>query len=566
MVPNRKQLFFILLLALGVRLWGVWHVSTTDEYNEVLEALRVCSGHFNLERWVKRFYLYILAAEYGAYYILGWLSGEFTQVMDFAEKIIRYMEPLFIIARLTSVVAGTLTVGVVYLTGVRFFRPETGALAACLLAVTVFHVELSQQAKVDALLGFLVASSLYFTLKILSDDDVRRWDFAWTGLLAALATQTKINAVILVVPLFLVIVLKYKRCRSSVVAGSIFFALFFILGFILGNPAVLISPITFATSILGLHTVYTTAVNEVPNDIIGFLAYPLYYYRSLGAVIALVTIMAFLDAVLKPNARKTVLVSFIIPFYLLMGSTKNLVASYYMIPALPFLFLLVGDFMLRTWEKVSSSKRLTLNPIFRSVLLYSMILISFIHPMINLAYHELSLSGENTRQLAKRWIENNIPPGSKILMDSGKSINSFAPLISENRESLERTLAMAKTNIKEGRIVHGMVDTNALIYYELLLKTVPSISYDITSTMFGLHVESIDYYVLNHYQYFVISDSMRKSRVSPSFRQDNPAVANFYESLSHDTRITAIKTIAPSRFNLGDTFYIYSISHNCDTS
>jgi hypothetical protein len=57
-----------------------------------------------------------------------------------------------------------------------------------------------------------------------------------------------------------------------------------------------------------------------------------------------------------------------------------------------------------------------------------------------------------------------------------------------------------------------MVDSNALIYYEMLLKTIPKAAYHITSTMFGLSVRPIEFYVQNDYEYLVISDQIRKSR------------------------------------------------------
>ncbi|GAX62990.1 elongator protein 3/MiaB/NifB [Candidatus Scalindua japonica] len=144
-------------------------------------------------------------------------------------------------------------------------------------------------------------------------------------------------------------------------------------------------------------------------------------------------------------------------------------------------------------------------------------------------------------------------------MDSGKSINSFAPPIAENRESMERTLKKARGNVNEGKIIHGMVDKNALIYYELLLKTVPVISYDITSTMFGLDVEDIGYYKKNEYEYIILSSGMLKDRTSEFFRKQNSRVASFYKSVYSEKGVTLIKTISPTTYNQGDTFFIYKL-------
>ncbi|MBE9582294.1 MAG: hypothetical protein IMF18_11835, partial [Proteobacteria bacterium] len=134
--------------------------------------------------------------------------------------------------------------------------------------------------------------------------------------------------------------------------------------------------------------------------------------------------------------------------------------------------------------------------------------------------------------------------------------------IAENNESLRRIIDAAKENVVEGKIVHGMVDRNALVYYELLLKTVPKMSYDITSTMFGLQVHPIDYYVTNGFDYFIISENMKRSRTTDLIERGNPYVARFYSSLDQNVRLCLIKVIEPGCFNRGDTFYIYRLNRN----
>jgi 4-amino-4-deoxy-L-arabinose transferase-like glycosyltransferase len=551
------SLYFILFLSLALRLWGIWNVSTTDEYNEVLEALRVCSGHFNFERWIKRFYLYILSIEYGIFYAMGWVFNAFNSPMDFAEKIVRNMEPLFVLGRITSAVSGACTVGLLYKIGNDFFDRRVAIISSVLLTLSVFHIDLSQQAKVDALLGLLVVATICFIFKIIEADNKKKWAYGWCGFLMALSIQTKINSVVLFVPFAVAILSDYKSFRTRLNYIIFYFIPFFICGFILANPPVLLAPHKFITSILSLGNVYTTPVNVVPNDLVGFLAYPLYYFRSMGAVISILTILAFANAFYKLNIKRLVLLSFIVSFYILMGASKNLVAAYYMIPVVPAIYLLIGDFLSESTAKLSSTIPLLQGR--SSFVLILIVTIGLINPAVNVAHHEFSLAGKNTRYLAKDWIESNIPAGSKISMDSGKSINSFAPPIAENRENLTRIIRNTKQNISEGKIVHAMVDRNALIYYELLLKTIPEKVYDITSTMFGLDVKSIDYYIQNNFEYFIISKDMKKNRTGEYILKSAPKVASFYLSLDSDPRVKLIKTIAPSVRNRGDTFYIYKL-------
>ena len=190
------------------------------------------------------------------------------------------------------------------------------------------------------------------------------------------------------------------------------------------------------------------------------------------------------------------------------------------------------------------------------------LLLLLIQPALNVIKFEVSMSGPNTRILAKNWIEKNIPFGSKILMDSGKTINSFAPLIAMNEKSITRILNAKEESIKKGVLNDPtkMVDEKSLAYFAMLLKTVPAESYDITSTGFGLEVRPLDYYLENHFQYLVISGELKHSRTDPFFSKLNPQVASFYRSLDYDKKVKLIQSITPSNKNRGDRFYIYKLN------
>lgn len=559
---SKREIFFIVFIvfsALLLRIWGIWNVSTTDEYNEVLEALRVCSGHFNYERWAKRTYLYILALEYGIYYTIGWLFSTFASPIDFATRIVRNMDPLFIIARATSAFFGTVTVAILFLTAKRFLNFRSACLASIFLCFTVYHIDLSQQAKVDALLGFLVTIALFYILKIAyTSAPENKIPFALSGLFIGLAIQTKLNSIALFIPFSLALYFFYCDFNFSFLFKNFaYFFLFFIIGFIIGNPPVLIAPLKFVSSVLGMGKVYTYPVNQVTSEFIGFLAYPLHFIQAFGHPFSILMAICLFLTFLYPDRLVLICWAFILPFYLLMGASRFMIAPYYMIPLYPFLYLLLSRSIDRTTSYFQAKMKTSVSA--GSIAIAVVIGILFFPAFVTTFIHERSLLEPNTRVLAKTWIENNIAPGSRILMDSGKSINSTAPLIAENRNSLQRTINSAKANIESGRIVHGMVDSNAIIYYELLLKTVPPISYDITSTMFGLDVKSIDYYIQNQFEYFIISGSMLNARKTPAFRSRNHTVSSFYESIATDPRLKLLKVVKPTIFGQGDTFYIFKL-------
>jgi len=291
-ITSSRYIFWsILLLALFLRLWGIWNANSTDEYNEVFEALRVCSGHFNFERWGKRFYLYILSVEYGIYYSIGWILQIFDNSIDFATQIVRNLTPLFMLGRITSAIFGTASVFMTYLVGKSLANKKVGLIAALFLCLNVVNIELSHYARVDATLCFVVLIAFYLVVRIHNADleAMSKW-YVLAGLFSGIAFQNKLPAVILVIP-FLVAHL-FKCQRKNLLKGIFckelgYYGVFFIFGLIIGNPAILFAPVKFVTSFLGTGSVYTTPINETKSDHIGFVAYIIYFYRELGALLAI---------------------------------------------------------------------------------------------------------------------------------------------------------------------------------------------------------------------------------------------------------------------------------------
>ncbi len=157
-----QVLFFLLLVGAVLRYYGLRNAENTDEYNEVFEALRVASGKFNLERVWKKAYQNILAIEYGIYFIAGYVSNAFRDPMDFAAKIVRNMEPLFLIGRYTTATLGTLSIGLIYLIGKRMYSARAGLLAAAALSVCTVHVWTSHLVNTDVPLVFFFLLATYF--------------------------------------------------------------------------------------------------------------------------------------------------------------------------------------------------------------------------------------------------------------------------------------------------------------------------------------------------------------------------------------------------------------------
>jgi len=551
-------LLVLLIIAFILRIWGIWNATSQDEYNEVFEALRVCSGNLNFERWFKRFYLYILTVEYGVYYVIGWIFNLFQSPNDFAVKILRDPYPLFMLGRITSAVLGTGSVFLTYLVGRQLYSRSVGLIAALFLCFNVVNVELSHYARVDACLGFVVMAAFYWIAKVTFDDRQSLLWYIFAGILSGIAFQNKMQAVVLLFPFAFAHFSRFpwKEFRKALFTKAVFvFSMSYLLGLVIGNPAVIFAPVSFVNGLVSWGSgAYTTPVNETVGTI-GYIAYFQYFYKELGIPQALLALVSLALALFHRQKRDLLLLSFILPFYGLMGASKYLVSYSYMIPLMPFLYLLMARTLndnLNWFPGFSSRKQLVTTVTLMVLLVY---------PLVKVGGLEQSFAGKNTRVLAKEWIEENIPFGSKILMDSGKTINSFAPLIAENEVSIRRTLDRKRNEIETNTLNDPtkMVDSSSMKYFEMLLQTVPLESYDITSTQFGLAVKNIDYYLINSYQYIIASDGMMRTRTAESFSKRHPEITLYYLSLQKDARLSLIVKIKPTVINRGQPFYIYQL-------
>jgi 4-amino-4-deoxy-L-arabinose transferase-like glycosyltransferase len=359
----QRILLCILLTAFLLRIWGIWNADTTDEYNEVFEALRVCSGHLNFERWGKRFYLYLLSLEFGIYFLIGWMLQIFQSPADFAAHIVRNLNPLLLLGRITSAVFGTASIFLTYLIGKSLFNSKAGLIASVFLCFNVVNIELSHYARVDATLCAVVLTSFYFIACILkSESPPRSKYYILAGLFSGIAFQTKQPAIILLIPFVFSHCCHYQEKSSlSIIFNSniCVFSLAFLLGLIIGNPAIIFAPQKFIAFQLGMSRVYTEPIQESESGHIGFVVYLIYFYKELGPLLLVVSAYSLFRSIFSGLKEDIVILSFIIPFYLLMGSSRYMVSFSYMIPLMPLLYILIGKELAGLWISLQQVREQT---------------------------------------------------------------------------------------------------------------------------------------------------------------------------------------------------------------
>lgn len=553
-------LLIVINLAMGYI--GIINASSNDEYVEVIEALRVDSGHFNLERWTKRVYLYVLAVEYAIYFVIGYIAGWFSSIHDFSVKIARDLEPLLLMGRGTSVILKAITVWIIYKIGHRIHSAGAGFIAALFLSTTATVIRQAHYARTDTMLVFLMVCTIYFIVSIFQDETLEWKHYAFAGFLSGVAIQCKIQGVVLFAPALIVHFMKREKTvpiiRHFISMRVWIFLLFIVLGLISGNPAIVIAPVKFIVGIMKLGSVYSKAINYFVPENIGYIAYIPAFLKNMGNLLGITVTISLAWVMIKSKRNKVylIVVSYIIVFYIILGGSRYNVIYEYMLPLYPFLYICLAIFLIDAVEWLVPNKSS------RKYLIIILCLILLSYPVKRSTAYVIAASQKNTRVTAKEWIEKNIPFHSKIIMDSGRSINSFAPKIAEDRNSLNRTIFKTKENMSASVFKHGLITERSLVFYELLLETVPESSYDITSTGQGFFLESLDYYKNNGFEYAIISKEVSSRFLSKQGRNVRPQTTRFYEDVFRE--LCLIKTMShESSFELYDTFYIYSFKKKC---
>jgi len=251
-IAENRWLLFILLLALGVRVWGLsFGLPMTecrpDENLIVKTASGFFSGDLNPHNFhYPTFFMYLMAGFYGLAGLLAHALGKLP-VFNLVHEAARNPAPFFLAARLVSALFGTAAVYWLYLLGKRLFDRRTGLLAALFLSLAYLHVRDSHFGVTDVAMASLVLLSLAVLARAWREDRLALYLMA--GLCAGLAAGTKYNAFLLLLPMLAIRLLQLAdserreafalnpRLRGALFWGMLFAGLVVIAGAVLLTPA-----------------------------------------------------------------------------------------------------------------------------------------------------------------------------------------------------------------------------------------------------------------------------------------------------------------------------------------
>jgi len=425
---TRKTAFAVLLvLAAATRFWGLgWGLPNTyhaDENFFAQKAVRFLSGDLNPHfSGVPTLHMYMLSGMWKVYTMAAGHKS-YDQTL---EDLVRNPTPYYLIGRSLSAVLGIGTVLLVFLLGLRLYNLSAGFAAGLFMAFSPEHIKISHAMLPDGPMLFFLVLTFYLVWRVYETGRARFYILA--GLTAGAAMAMKFGGHLLLPTLFLAHLLRVlekgepkKRIllHAPLYLAGLAFAAAFFLGF----------PYGFLDWKLTLYWYKWQSATLLTQGHFGssvqqpaWLFYLQYGFRdNLGAWVQLLGYAGVVVALARRKAREWILLSYPVLLVLLIGVWKAR-ATRYLLPAAPFFILLAG---LAAWTLAGkaaglAAKLVRSRPVSGRTmagLTMAFALIAARPSAVRAVRYDASISGLDTRTVARDWVHFNIPAGEKIAIE-----------------------------------------------------------------------------------------------------------------------------------------------------
>jgi hypothetical protein len=239
-------------------------------------------------------------------------------------------------------------------------------------------------------------------------------------------------------------------------------------------------------------------------------------------------------------------VSIVIFLGVMSASLRN-PNEYYLLPIVPALWLLGGEAIVALANG------------HRSLLAGGLLCVTAV-PLLATVQQNIEWSKPDTRMVAKEWIEANIRPDAKILMDGYQHRFVPSPPLRPDPSTIQRQISGASN----GGLDYRGVSQRTLTLYAEAMGSVTGPTYELYSTGWGLAVKEPSYYVAHCFEYVITSSSITRRYEDPIQRQRFPQSARFYDILETDIRFHKIYSVEAIPWKRsGPTITIFRVMPSC---
>jgi 4-amino-4-deoxy-L-arabinose transferase-like glycosyltransferase len=530
-------------IALGLRVWGIGYAlpydfGYMDEVHEILRAFKLGMGEYDWEGAAKGGLYYLLFLEYGLMYVVWWMMGWVRDPHAFALLYFRDPSIFFLTGRLTVALMGTITCLVVFLIGKRVYDWRVGLGAAFIGATAYSHGALSHFINVDIGMTLALWASI---LAYLQYEETRKLQWLVSaGALGGIAIAFKLPGAIVLPILLLAVASEADNWRAPrrllKEAGIVLLTVLMVL--------TVMAPETTA-SFAYLHEFFSRLpeqkmVDSGPyegsmSDAIDMVTifrgkewsgYFKILLKDYNLATSLSALLGISLGLLRKHRWSIIWTVFIVIFLGIITLADRTQFPNYLLPIMPALWLLGSAAIVA----VLGHRRPLMVTGFTCVVVV---------PLFSLMYQDYMWTKPDTRVLAKEWIEANIPSGTKILMDGMRYRFIPSPPLNPDRSTVEHSVVRAG----EARRLSRGVSRQTLALYAEAMSQIDGPLYKLHSTVHGLGVEDLDYYVRNCFDYIVTSSYVSERYAEETTRARFPKSAQFYEQLRTNPRAQVVYSV-----------------------
>jgi len=414
--PRRRwppELWLLLALAAAVRfyglLFGMPHVwARPDELVVCDVAQGFLTGDLNPHFWdYPTLFMYLLAALDYAYYSFGRAAGWFQSLPQFVATWHSNWVPFFVLARVASAIAGTITVAVVYRIAARLFDGLTGGIAALCLALAFLHVRDSHFGVTDVTMVLAIVVSTAYLVRGALDD--HRAPFAIAGAIAGAGASIKYNAILMFVPLVAaVLVAGGGRWREAMRRAALF-SLLFAGAFFAGSPYAAIDWPSFTRGLESQSRHIATPHGlDLGRGGIYHVAFSLRY--GLGLPLLVVGVAGLVWSLRRDWQKGVLLVAFPFAYYAVLAPTRTVFVRY-AIPLVPFLCIGAGFAIAQGARAIAGRLRVS-----ATAAAIAIALLVVAPSAMSIVEIDRLFAESDSRLVLADWLRSNVKPGSSIYL------------------------------------------------------------------------------------------------------------------------------------------------------
>jgi 4-amino-4-deoxy-L-arabinose transferase-like glycosyltransferase len=433
-IPKKWGWVVTVFIAFFLRIWGIPfglpNIYHADEPTYIVIAQNIFKTRdlnphfFNYPS----LFFYLNALVYIPYYLVGKLLGMFRSPADIPAPVMltmgtgqTSMPSTFLLGRSLTVAFGCAVVVLVFLIGRRLTNYTlAGLLAALMTAISPTNVANSRYVTPDTFLVLFILLAFWEALQVFDKGDTRHYVSA--GIAIGLVASTKYNGVLIGVALVSAHFL--RNGLKGFLEPKLYLAMVMsIVTFLITTPFAILDHQKFLTDFVFEANHYSTGhVGMEGNTLHWYLTY---LWQTEG-ILGLLAILGIMRGIYTHSQKIILLSVFPIVYFIFINSfvVRN---DRTILPLTPFLFLLAASILTTFLEPATWRRPPSKWPNFVAGIFF---LASLMFPLIKTVQANIHLTTVDSRETARIWIEQNLPPGSRI------AIQPYGPYIDPQRYPL----------------------------------------------------------------------------------------------------------------------------------